>query len=406
MARARTKTGSKASKQTQRAAKQRARHVGWDARLNRIATLLEQKDYLDAIDEGRRLAAEPGLPPNLRADTFAFVGVAYKSLSMNEQAVTAFRQALDSDRTDAYLWFNLALVAAATGRLVESRTGVETALAIVRTEQAMRTGDTDTIAELLKIDPALLRAQMDAETARRVAADIAAEPADDDAATAIESVAADDEASADSAGAGEAVEATADAEITGDAPADAEAGELDDSSLAESEVAEDDTELRIERLREDFDAMSAMTDREIARRPAGFTLGQLGDQEEAYAEAQHLLGQEQFRRAEDAFRRVLKIDDSTPEPWSNLGAILIMRGRRADAEAALTRALELDPELPSAREMLNDLRSGAGNEDLKPQFIIMHRVPPDAGAEAGAEAGQTPAAVTPATDQPSETAER
>lgn len=87
-------------------------------------------------------------------------------------------------------------------------------------------------------------------------------------------------------------------------------------------------------------------------RGRGFTLDDLIVQEEVYQRAVRAMEAEAWDQADEGFRRAIAMGDCLPQPWGNLGACLIMRERYDEAEAALRRALELDPEYEHARRNL------------------------------------------------------
>ena len=56
--------------------------------------------------------------------------------------------------------------------------------------------------------------------------------------------------------------------------------------------------------------------------------------------------------AEKAFQRVIGMGDCLPQPWGNIGTCLIMQARYDEAEAALKRALKIDPRYAIAKQNL------------------------------------------------------
>lgn len=68
-----------------------------------------------------------------------------------------------------------------------------------------------------------------------------------------------------------------------------------------------------------------------------------------------LVGQD-YRRAEDAFRRVLSSGARDAAAWYNLGLSVEYQGRLEEAERAYAQALHLDPELAPARDALRRVR--------------------------------------------------
>lgn len=60
--------------------------------------------------------------------------------------------------------------------------------------------------------------------------------------------------------------------------------------------------------------------------------------------------------AERAFREAIRIDENYGLAWANLGSVLMEKGSVTEAQAALTRALKLDPRLETARGKLDALQ--------------------------------------------------
>lgn len=86
-----------------------------------------------------------------------------------------------------------------------------------------------------------------------------------------------------------------------------------------------------------------------------FTLEQLVEQEEFFQNGLLLMENRQWQEAEQAFRAAIAMSDCLPHPWGNLGIALIMQKRYDEAEAALKRALLLDPQYTLAKENLSAL---------------------------------------------------
>lgn len=86
-----------------------------------------------------------------------------------------------------------------------------------------------------------------------------------------------------------------------------------------------------------------------------FTLDQLIEQEELFQQAVNLMGEEKWTEAEQTFRRVIEMGDCLPQPWGNLGMCLFMQKRFDEAETALKRALEVDPDYDLAHRNLQAL---------------------------------------------------
>jgi tetratricopeptide (TPR) repeat protein len=98
------------------------------------------------------------------------------------------------------------------------------------------------------------------------------------------------------------------------------------------------------------------------------TLEELITQEELFHQAVSAMDTQEWATAEDLLRQVITLGDGLPQPWSNLGACLVMQQRYAEGEAAYLRALELDPTHENARYQLEQLRqhnqSGGHSDDL------------------------------------------
>ncbi len=63
-----------------------------------------------------------------------------------------------------------------------------------------------------------------------------------------------------------------------------------------------------------------------------------------------------LKRAEDYYRKALKIDPEYSPAWNNLGYVLMKQGRCEEARSALFTALKLSPEDELARENLELLK--------------------------------------------------
>jgi tetratricopeptide (TPR) repeat protein len=93
----------------------------------------------------------------------------------------------------------------------------------------------------------------------------------------------------------------------------------------------------------------------LALRGPHVTLDQLIAQEELFQQAAQLMQQQRWREAEQDFRQVIALGDVLPQPWGNLGLCLLMQRQFDAAEAALRRALEIDPSYTIARQNLAGL---------------------------------------------------
>jgi tetratricopeptide (TPR) repeat protein len=107
-----------------------------------------------------------------------------------------------------------------------------------------------------------------------------------------------------------------------------------------------------ERYAEELAFSRKIAEQSRALRGPDFTLDQLLEQEELFQQATDLVGKQRYTQAEPLFRKVIDMGDCLPQPWGNLGLCLIARGRYDEAEVALNRALELDPDYAHARNNL------------------------------------------------------
>jgi tetratricopeptide (TPR) repeat protein len=113
-----------------------------------------------------------------------------------------------------------------------------------------------------------------------------------------------------------------------------------------------------------------MVQRELTLRGPGFTLEQLIEQQELFQQASDAQAARAWARSEETFRRVIAMSDCLPQPWCNLGVCLIMQRRYDEAEAALKRALEIDPEYEIARHNLAGLPEIRRTDDPQPGIIV------------------------------------
>ncbi len=117
-----------------------------------------------------------------------------------------------------------------------------------------------------------------------------------------------------------------------------------------------DTEgLIAERLAEDLPFARSAVATELALRGPDFTLDQLIAQEALFDEAAAVMGQHRWAEAEALFCQVIAMSDGLPQPQGNLGLCLLMQRRFDEAEAALRRALKIDPNYAIARQNLAGL---------------------------------------------------
>lgn len=97
--------------------------------------------------------------------------------------------------------------------------------------------------------------------------------------------------------------------------------------------------------------------REVARktlklRGPDFTLDQLIEQENLFQDGLQLMEAGEWEEAEQAFQASITMSDCLPQPWGNLGICLMMQERYNEAEAALKRALIMDPHYTLAKNNL------------------------------------------------------
>jgi Flp pilus assembly protein TadD len=94
---------------------------------------------------------------------------------------------------------------------------------------------------------------------------------------------------------------------------------------------------------------------QIAKRGPDFTLEQLIEQQETFWQGIKLMEAQQWAEAEAVFRRVIEMGRVPPQPWANLAGCLIWQERYDEAEEALHRALEIEPDYEVARRNLQML---------------------------------------------------
>ena len=91
---------------------------------------------------------------------------------------------------------------------------------------------------------------------------------------------------------------------------------------------------------------------EMALRGPDFTLDDLIEQQELFQSALRLMEKKQWAKAEEALRQIIEMGDAVPQPWGNLAGCLIMQERYDEAEEALHRALEIEPDYDLAQRNL------------------------------------------------------
>ncbi len=92
------------------------------------------------------------------------------------------------------------------------------------------------------------------------------------------------------------------------------------------------------------------------------TLDQFIQREELFMRAMNMMRLSKWKEAEKAFLQIIDMGGRLPQYWGNLGVSLIMQLRYDEAEAALKRALEIDPTYSIARNNLEKLPEMRGSQ--------------------------------------------
>jgi len=95
-----------------------------------------------------------------------------------------------------------------------------------------------------------------------------------------------------------------------------------------------------------------LVENELRVRPPGFAVDDLLSQENLFLAGVEEMVAQQWDRAVDLFQQALALADTIPQLWGNLGICLLNLKRYDEAEAALHRALECDPDYDLARQNL------------------------------------------------------
>jgi len=98
-----------------------------------------------------------------------------------------------------------------------------------------------------------------------------------------------------------------------------------------------------------------MAEKSIQLRGPNFTVDQLIEQEGLFQQGMKLMEEGNWEQAGKAFEASIAMGDCLPQPWGNLGISLIMQERYDEAEAALKRALTIDPDYAIAKSNLASL---------------------------------------------------
>ena len=95
-----------------------------------------------------------------------------------------------------------------------------------------------------------------------------------------------------------------------------------------------------------------LVEKTLKLRGPDFTLDQLIAQEDLFQNGLQFMEAGEWEEAEQAFQASIAMGDCLPQPWGNLGISLMMQERYDEAEAALKRALVMDPRYTLAKNNL------------------------------------------------------
>lgn len=104
-----------------------------------------------------------------------------------------------------------------------------------------------------------------------------------------------------------------------------------------------------------LDFMRGIVAEELVLRGPDFTLERLIEQQHLFNHALALFQAKRYREAELTFKQVIAIADVLPQPWANLAGCYMWQERYDEAEAALKRAIEIDPDYQLAQQNLLNL---------------------------------------------------
>ena len=107
-----------------------------------------------------------------------------------------------------------------------------------------------------------------------------------------------------------------------------------------------------ERFHEALKFNREMAQESIQLRGPDFTLDQLVEQEDLFQQGMKSMEARKWDEAEQAFQASIALGDCLPQPWGNLGICLMMQECYDEAEAALNRALLIDPTYRIAKNNL------------------------------------------------------
>ncbi len=98
-----------------------------------------------------------------------------------------------------------------------------------------------------------------------------------------------------------------------------------------------------------------MAEKSMQLRGPNFTVDQLIEQEDLFQLGLKLMETGNWEQAGQTFEASIAMGDCLPQPWGNLGISLMMQERYDEAEAALKRALAIDPDYTIAKNNLASL---------------------------------------------------
>src|SRR5438876_1580781 len=126
------------------------------------------------------------------------------------------------------------------------------------------------------------------------------------------------------------------------------------------------------KLEKELEFARELAEKTLKLRGPDFTLDQLIEQEGLFQDGLQLMEAGEWEAAEQAFQASITMGDCLPQPWGNLGISLMMQERYDEAEAALKRALVIDPKYTLAKQNLAALpeirRTGPPMVDIRDPF--------------------------------------
>ena len=106
------------------------------------------------------------------------------------------------------------------------------------------------------------------------------------------------------------------------------------------------------KLAEGLEFNQMMAEKSIKLRGPNFTVDQLIEQENLFQRGLKSMETAEWEEAAQAFQASIALGDCLPQPWGNLGICFMMQERYDEAEAALKRALVIDPKYTIAKQNL------------------------------------------------------